>query len=67
MDVLLLQYRLAQLGVDNTALREAMSWSDGTRITRVNTGKNWTADELRTLLRLGLTFEDLKRIFFRGV
>lgn len=65
MDVLLLQYRLADKGIDRHMLMEAMGWSDGTRQTRCNAGTNWLVDELRTLIRLGFSEKEIKDIFFR--
>lgn len=63
MDTILLGYILKKKGITNTALIEAMGWSEGTRQTRCIRGENWKVDELETLLKLGISWDEIGQIF----
>ena len=63
MDTILLDYLLKKHDISNTALIEAMGWSEGTRQTRCIRGENWRMDEVKTLLKLGISWDDLGHIF----
>ena len=64
MDTLLLEYRLKVHEISRLALLDVMGWSETTRQARCIRGENWTVAELRTLLRIGFTFDELRSIFF---
>ena len=64
MDIILLEYKLKSAGVTRRKLNETMGWSEGTRQTRCLRGENWLVSEAAKLLSLGLTWEDLRVIFF---
>lgn len=64
MNTLLLEYRLKVHDITRTALLEVMGWSEGTRQARCIRGENWTVEEVRTLLRIGFTFDEIRSIFF---
>lgn len=63
MDTLLLEYSFKKKGISNTALIEAMGWSEGTRQTRCIRGENWKVDELETLLGFGFSWDEIGQIF----
>lgn len=64
MDNLYLNYKLKELNITRAQLLDAMSWSEGTRQARCIRGENWLVEEVRKLLDLGLSRDDLWRIFF---
>lgn len=66
MDTLLLEYRLKVHEISRLALLDVMGWSETTRQARCIRGENWTVSELRTLLQIGFTFDELRAIFFSG-
>lgn len=65
MDRNLLMYLLSVKGVNPMDLEDIVGWSPGTRVARVTHGRGWKADELRILIRLGFTQEEIWRIFFK--
>ena len=64
MDTLLLDYRLKVHDIGRTRLLAEMGWSESTRQARCIRGENWTVEEVRTLHRLGFSFEEIRSIFF---
>lgn len=64
MDTLLLEYKLKSHDITRVQLQEAMHWSEGTRQARCIRGENWLVEEAKRLLDLGLSQDDLWRIFF---
>lgn len=64
MNTLLLDYRLKVHGITRTTLLEVMGWSEGTRQARCIRGENWTVEEVRILLRIGFSFDEIRPIFF---
>lgn len=64
MDTLLLEYKLKVHNIPRPVLLEVMGWSEGTRQARCLRGENWTVEELRTLLQVGFSFEEIREIFF---
>lgn len=65
MDRPLFLYLLAQHGIDPMQLENDIGWSPGTRVARITHGRGWKVDELRILIRLGFTQEEIWRIFFK--
>lgn len=64
VDTLYLNYKLKTQNVSRLQLLKAMDWSEGTRQARCIRGENWQVEEVKKLLDLGLTRDDLWRIFF---
>ena len=64
MDTLYLNYKLKAQDVSRAQILETMSWSESTRQARCIRGENWLVEELKKLLDLGLSRDDLWRIFF---
>lgn len=64
MDTLLLEYKLKAKGIERGDLLREMGWSESTRQARILRGENWQVEELKTLQRLGFSFEELALIFF---
>lgn len=64
MDTLLLEYKLRSRGITTADLAEANGWSEGTRQNRCLRGENWRMDEVITLLKMGLTWDEIGQIFF---
>lgn len=64
MDTLLLEYKLKAKGIERGDLLREMGWSESTRQARILRGENWQVEELKTLQRLGFSFEELAHIFF---
>lgn len=66
MDTLRLEYKLKSCGIDRKTLLSIMGWSESTRQARIIRGENWLVEEVKTLLQLGLSREDVFAIFFRS-
>lgn len=66
MDTLLLEYKLKAKGIERSDLLREMGWSESTRQARILRGENWQVEELKTLQRLGFSFEELALIFFNS-
>ena len=64
MNTLLLEYKLKARDISRTRLLAEMGWSESTRQARVLRGENWLAEELKVLLRLGFSFDEIALIFF---
>jgi len=64
MDRALLLYLLAQKDIEPKDLEDILGWSPGTRLSRITHGRGWRVDELRTLVRLGFTKDEIWQIFF---
>lgn len=64
MDTLLLEYKLKAKGIERGDLLREMGWSESTRQARILRGENWQVEELKVLLRLGFSFEEIALIFF---
>lgn len=67
MDRPLLMYYLAQHDINPIDLENDIGWSPGTRLARITHGRGWKVDELLTLMRLGLTEEEIGNVFFKEV
>lgn len=64
MDTILLEYKLKVYKITRRQLKNAMGWSEGTRQARCIRGENWLVSEVRKLLDLGFSWDDLRVIFF---
>lgn len=64
MDTLLLEYKLKARNISRARLLDEMGWSESTRQARILRGENWLAEELKILLRLGFSHDEISRIFF---
>lgn len=64
MNQLLLEYTLKAKGVSRETLARIQGWSAATTTRRLNGRTPWTVNEVRNLLRLGFTLEDIEKIFF---
>lgn len=64
MDTILLEYKLNVYRITKRQLKNAMGWSEGTRQARCIRGENWLVSEVKKLLDLGFTWDDLRVIFF---
>lgn len=64
MNQLLLEYTLKAKGVSRETLARTQGWSAATTTRRLNGRTPWTVNEVRNLLRLGFTLEDVEKIFF---
>lgn len=67
MDRALLLYLLAQKDIEPKDLEDILGWSPGTRLSRITHGRGWRVDELRLLVRLGFTKDEIWQIFFKEV
>lgn len=64
MDTILLEYKLKVYKITRRQLKDAMDWSEGTRQARCLRGENWLVSEVKKLLDLGFSWDDLRVIFF---